>query len=979
MVVSRATVFLSVLVTTLALTGAWTTSGEPLRPAWTQSGFHGTAETPPPFATEQVYPEARFTNPLSLVYHEASDHFFALQLDGKLFAFPKESDGQSQLVLDLAKALPGVRRGYGIAFEPNFDEAPYIYLCYIYENKRPDGTVVSRFRLEHDPQQGFQIDLNSKLELIRWRSGGHNGGCLKFGPDGYFYISTGDSEVPSPPDPLHTGQDLSDLLAAILRIDVRNATQAEPYRIPPDNPFVNTQGARPEIWAYGLRNPWRMSFDRETGDLWVGDVGWELWEMIYRVERGGNYGWSITEGRQPVYPNDPKGPTPRLDPIAEHPHSEARSITGGFVSHSSRLPALQSRYLYGDYVTGRVWSLPQDAAPLSEPELVAETPIQIICFGQDDAGEVYAVDYVSGTIHRFIDNPERGRSSTFPQRLSKSGLFRDVSQHKLAAGVLPYQIQTEPWEDGATAQRFVAIPNQEQLGRYQRNRFQQGEIKDEWAFPEGSILGKTLSPPGSNQRIETQILHRYRAKWRAYSYLWNADQTDAQLVGPDGMTVERPTGHPPPAADAQKWKVASRTECILCHTIQAGNILGFNERQLAEPGVPADRDQLARFAEQGLFQQPPQRTRRAFVPPHDPTHALDDRARSYLHVNCAHCHRFGGGGTAIFDLRYELDNTATKLFASLPIQGTFGIAGAQVIAPQDPSASLLYYRMAKLGQGRMPHFGAREVDTAGLELLRSWIQAMPSELSLKPDETEVTSLRAQQQHSLHAFRRQNHPSSATADAHLASLLQTPSGGLEALAAVQAGTTELPAAHRSALIAAASQHSDARTRDLFLRFVPPEARAPRLGLSVDPEPILSLTGDPERGEAYLREATQLRCLECHALGDSGREFGPRLDGVGTRLSRDAILTSLLEPSASIAPEYAAHTIETRDGDIFTGFILSRSEAGIVFRDLQQAQINLSREEVQSMDSQSLSLMPQFLLQDLTPQAVADLLSFLTGLK
>src|SRR5262249_9170728 len=162
-----------------------------------------------------------------------------------------------------------------------------------------------------------------------------------------------DAAEPTPPDPLDTGQDISDLLSSILRIDVEHRDAGRSYRIPADNPFTNRTGARPEVWAYGLRNPWRMSFDWVTGDLWVDDVGWEQWESILRVERGGNYGWSIREGRQSVRPEARLGPSPILPPMMDHAHSEAASITGGYVYRGRALPDLVGSYVYGDYQSGR--------------------------------------------------------------------------------------------------------------------------------------------------------------------------------------------------------------------------------------------------------------------------------------------------------------------------------------------------------------------------------------------------------------------------------------------------------------------------------------------------------------------------------------------------------------------------------------------------------------------------------------------------
>ncbi len=225
------------------------------------------------------------------------------------------------------KSVKGAEQVYGLTFHPGFPTNRWVYVCYVLKSDLPDGSRVSRFKVgDSNPPR---VDPASELILITWLSGGHNGGCLKFGHDGYLYISTGDAAAPNPPDPFQTGQDNGDLLSSILRLDVDQTEPGRNYRIPTDNPFVKMSGSRPEIWAYGFRNPWRMSIDRKSGDLWVGDVGWELWEMICRVERGGNYGWSIVEGPQSVNPEWKRGPTPILPPVKAHPHTEAASITGG--------------------------------------------------------------------------------------------------------------------------------------------------------------------------------------------------------------------------------------------------------------------------------------------------------------------------------------------------------------------------------------------------------------------------------------------------------------------------------------------------------------------------------------------------------------------------------------------------------------------------------------------------------------------------
>ena len=207
---------------------------------------------------------------------------------------------------------------YGLAFHPDFEQNRQCFVCYTLRGSDPgqqnlaDGTRVSRFRVtQTDPPR---IDPSSEEIVLTFLQGGHNGGDLHFGPDGMLYISTGDAANPNPPDPFNTGQDISDLLSSILRIDVDRKDEGKNYAIPKDNPFVAMKGARPEVWAYGFRNPWRMSFDRQTGELFVGDVGWELWESVHRVEKGGNYGWSAMEGPQPI-----KSETGRADADPSRP------------------------------------------------------------------------------------------------------------------------------------------------------------------------------------------------------------------------------------------------------------------------------------------------------------------------------------------------------------------------------------------------------------------------------------------------------------------------------------------------------------------------------------------------------------------------------------------------------------------------------------------------------------------------------------
>ncbi|MBM4074930.1 MAG: PQQ-dependent sugar dehydrogenase, partial [Planctomycetes bacterium] len=326
------------MVTTVLAEGnvSQNSKGRLERVPWTVSRIQGSPEPPLPYVSQPVFPSLKFNQCLDLCNIPGTSRICVAEQSGKIFSFPNQSDVSTpDLMIDLVAAIQGVRNVYAVTFHPQYEKNHFCYVCYLKDSNLQDGTQISRFTVsQSDPPT---IDVSTEKKLITWFSGGHNGCCLKFGPDGCLYISTGDGGAPNPPDPLKAGQDITNLLSAILRIDVDNEEAGRNYRIPADNPFLETPNARGEIWAFGFRNPWRMSFDRKSGDLWVGDVGWELWEMLDRVERGGNYGWGIMEGRQSTNPEWEQGPTPILPPTIDHPHSESSSITDGLTYYGSSL------------------------------------------------------------------------------------------------------------------------------------------------------------------------------------------------------------------------------------------------------------------------------------------------------------------------------------------------------------------------------------------------------------------------------------------------------------------------------------------------------------------------------------------------------------------------------------------------------------------------------------------------------------------
>ncbi|GIW95843.1 MAG: protein up-regulated by thyroid hormone-PQQ-dependent glucose dehydrogenase [Pirellulaceae bacterium] len=279
----------------------------------------------------------------------------------------------------------------GLAFHPRFRENGYFFVYYT-TRQEPHTSVIARFSLKRDdPRQG---DPDSELELLRIRQPfwNHNGGNLVFGPDGYLYISLGDGGAAN--DPFGNGQNLGTLFGSILRIDVDRQDPGKNYAIPKDNPFVGRPGACPEIYAYGLRNVWGLSFDPATGALWAADVGQDLWEEINLITKGGNYGWNLREGKHRFGRQGSEARPDLIDPIWEYHHSVGKSITGGVVYRGKRFPELVGCYLYADYITGKLWALRYD---YDEKRVVANHPLQdtgmpIISFGVDRQGEVYLTD-----------------------------------------------------------------------------------------------------------------------------------------------------------------------------------------------------------------------------------------------------------------------------------------------------------------------------------------------------------------------------------------------------------------------------------------------------------------------------------------------------------------------------------------------------------------------------------------------------------
>ena len=755
------------------------------------------------------------------------------------------------------------------------------------------------------------------------------------------------------------------------------------YAIPADNPFLKTPTARPEIWAYGFRNPWRMSFDRHTGNLWVGDVGWEAWEMIYRVQKGGNYGWSIMEGPQVVRPEAKRGPTPILPPALAFPHTEAASITGGYVYRGKRFKDLAGVYLCGDWVTRKVWGTRFDGDKLLWHKELALGKERIVAFGEDHDKEIYLVSHdEKGAICQLAKNEAvKDYRADFPMKLSETGLFASVKDHVVAPGVVPFSINAEQWADHASAARFVAVPGASTIKIYDSQPpwpNNSGEV----FFPKDGVLAKTFTlemergDPKSRRRLETQILHFDGVNWQGYTYAWNDEQTDATLVGAKGLdrTLSVIDAKAPGGRREQRWHYSSRAECLTCHNPWNGYTLAFNPAQLNKNhdygGVIDNQLRTLQHADLVTFlkrdwkagiEKPRTPSTERLADPHDAAASIEERARAYLQVNCAHCHQFGAGGTAQIDLRSNISLEGTKTIEVRPVQGTFEMAGAQIVAPGDPYRSVLYYRMAKLGPGRMPHIGSEIVDERGLRLIHDWIRQQP----IRKDERVL----------LDKLRTQTGKAErATA---ISQLLSSTSSAL--MLATAMGENQLPDGVRTQVLAAAMALPNNQVRELFERFVPDDQRPKRLGSVIRPEQILQKKGNPERGREIFFKSAGLQCASCHRIAGVGSTLGPDLSAIGKKATRAQILESILEPSKFIDPKYVTYLIETTDGKVLTGLLVSKTDQEIVLKMAGDKEIRVPANVVASLLPQQKSLMPELLLRDVTLEQAADLLEFLAGLR
>ena len=696
------------------------------RVKWTTSRIVGSPDPPPPYRLVRAFPQFIFDRPVFIAQDPLSERFMVAEYEGMVYSFdPADLGGHKKLFLDMGRNVSA------FSFHPDYADNGQVFVFSAHDPKIKDRSKnisrVSRFTRVPGSNPPL-LDRDSELIIIEWPAGGHNGGEAIIGPDGYLYIATGDGTGGSDRD--NTGQGVNDLKAVMMRLDVENPDPGHNYSIPKDNPFVDMPDARGEIWAYGFRNPWRFSFDPESGKPWVGDVGQDLWEYIELVSRGSNHGWSVMEGSHPFHPNAERGPTPIIAPVAEHHHTECRSITGGYVYQGDKFPELRVTYLYGDYQYGKMWGFRYDHQAQKktwEGEL-ADTAVKVSSFGLGRDGSFYALDYDRGEIYQLDRNLAPKQKQDFPRKLSETGLFTSVGNHEIAPGVIPYSINAPFWSDGAHKERFFGVPGD--LGI---------DFKEDraWAFDDGSVTVKSFKldmeegNPESGRRIETRIVVKQDDHWVGYTYAWNDEETDADLVEAAGLdrTYTIKDASAPGGERKQTWHYPSRKECMFCHSRAAGFVLGFNTHQMnrvQDYGGVTD-NQLRTLDHIGIFKkalEKPPAEYAAFPDPMDEKADLHARVKTYLNVNCAMCHVNDGGGNSKLKFGIKTPLEEANLIGELPLHDTMGLDDARIVVPGHPERSILYTRVTARGMNQMPPTSSNRVDERGAQLLFDWIKQL---------------------------------------------------------------------------------------------------------------------------------------------------------------------------------------------------------------------------------------------------------------
>ena len=658
-----------------------------------------------------------------------ASRWFVLEQAGLVRAFDNNAAvNTTQAFLDIRNRVffSGEAGLLGLALHPNFAVNGRAYVNYSASVGGSIRSITSEFT---SPDGGLTLNPNSERVLLTVNKpfSNHNGGNLAFGPDGFLYLGLGDGGGGG--DPQENGQNPQRLLGKMLRIDVDQQPGGAAYGIPggatgnpfAGNPRCNVDGTGtqncPEIYALGLRNPWRWSFDRQTGVLWLADVGQSSFEEIDIIARGGNYGWDSREGAHCFEPMSGCQTAGLIDPVAEYGRAMGFSVTGGYVYRGSQPTEQFGRYIFADFGSGMIASLTPGAGgtytltPLVQPGATppgAPGQLSPSAFGEANDGELFLLDYSRGQIRQLVFTGGGGGDNV-PQQLSNTGCINTSG-----AGapplltLIPYAPNAAFWSDGAAKERWIGLPNGLNIGV-------QGD--GDWNLPNGTVLVKHFRL--GNQLVETRLFMRHPdGVWAGYTFEWNAAQNQATRVT-GGKTV---------MVAGQNYIFPSEAQCMQCHTQAAGFSLGLETAQLngthTYPQTGRNANQITTLNTVNVLSPPVAANPPAYANPADMNRTLTERARAYLHTNCANCHRPQGPTPVAIDLRHNTALSQTGACDVAPTAGDLGIVNARIIAPGDDARSVLLARMARRDASGMPPVASNIVDAAGAQLIGAWIDSL---------------------------------------------------------------------------------------------------------------------------------------------------------------------------------------------------------------------------------------------------------------
>ena len=749
------------------------------------------------WVAEDAFPNLVFDDPIGVTPEPGSNRLYVCGRQGTIHAVPNDpATTEKILVLDLTDVTQGFDDCglFGVAFHPEWGKPSspkrgYFYVCYQYSpspvvngrrrppSRTPGYNRLSRFTVPDGWFEGArdpavvrateQVLINQFDEHV-W----HSMGNLFFGEDGFLYVSNGDEGGAL--DSFGNAQKIDGgLFAGVLRIDVdQDPARSHPirrqpqdggivpegwpksftanYGIPNDNPWIDESGAHlEEFWAIGLRNPFRMTYDAVEKRIWVGDIGQTSREEVNIIRRAGNYQWAYREGNRASVKPRPEPPLGiEAPPVYDYGREQGEGcVIGGYVYRGKQFPELHGKYIFGDNTTNRVWAMDYDGTNPPSLTLLTRLPWPptysgLSSFGVDHDGEIYLTK-IGATSKDYRLSRQGTPPPEPPTLLSQTGAFSDLKTLTPAAGLVPYEVNSPLWSDGAAKRRWLAVPSDG--APYDTTAERIGfAARGEWTFPTGTVfvkhfeLGTDEANPAARRRLETRFLVR-DASGGVYgvTYRWRDDQTDAELLSDafhDEIAIKTADG----GTRRQAWSYPSRSDCMTCHNANAGHVLGVNTRQLngdcSYPASGVTDNQLRALNRIGLFapslaeEEIPKFEKLAAVT--DTVATLEHRVRSYLDANCAQCHR-PGGVQAYFDARYDTPLVRQGLLNGA-LANALGIDGAKVISPRHAAQSVLHARLSSNDAIRMPTLARSVVDVQAVKTLEEWIASLPADAGTRP-------------------------------------------------------------------------------------------------------------------------------------------------------------------------------------------------------------------------------------------------------